>query len=49
MWVNVFGAVSSHSSSNYAWRKANVDNSIYYRNDDVEAIMTSRGELAQIS
>lgn len=41
MWVNVSGAVSSHSSRNYALRKANVDNSIYYRNDAVEAIMNS--------
>ena len=39
MWVHLFGAVSSPSSSNYALRKAAVDNSSCYRNDAAPAIM----------
>ena len=39
MWVHLFGAVSSPSRSNYALRKAAVDNSSCYRNDTAAAIM----------
>ena len=39
MCVHLFGAVSSPSSSNYALRKAAVDNSNNYRNDAAAAIM----------
>ena len=41
MCVHLFGAVSSPSSSNYALRKAAVDNSSCYRNDVVVAIMNN--------
>ena len=39
MCIHLFGAVSSHSSSNYTERKAAVDNSSYYGNDTDVAIM----------
>ena len=43
MCVHLFGAVSSLSSSNYALRKAAVENSSCYRNDAAAAIMNNCG------
>ena len=39
MCIHLFGAVSSHSSSNYAMRKAAVNNSSCYGNGTAVAIM----------